>query len=149
MSKKRNFLQPESTLVEFGIELMVPKSLQNNAEMSCMLFFTLGIVQDAINEYYDKLVQLWHEYGVHQVHEMCRSISESKRHNQILLQPIPGGEGGLRKVFWTDLDFMITQMKIDLGEDFSTGKLIEKNINEGQRIFVLDSDCIQRSVVHT
>jgi hypothetical protein len=27
MSKKRNFLQPKSTLAEFGIELMVPKSL--------------------------------------------------------------------------------------------------------------------------
>jgi hypothetical protein len=27
MSKKRNFLRPESTLVEFGIKLMVVKSL--------------------------------------------------------------------------------------------------------------------------
>jgi hypothetical protein len=43
MSKKRNFLQPESTLVEFGKELMVPKSLQNNAEISCMFFLTLRI----------------------------------------------------------------------------------------------------------
>jgi hypothetical protein len=58
MSKKRNFLQSESTLAEFGIELMVPKSLQNNAEMSCMLFFTLGIDQDVVNEDNDKLVQL-------------------------------------------------------------------------------------------
>jgi hypothetical protein len=43
-----------------------------------MLFFTLEIDQDVINEGHDKLVQLWHEYGVHQVHEMCRSIDESK-----------------------------------------------------------------------
>jgi hypothetical protein len=149
MSKKWNFLQPKSTLAELGIKLMVSKSLQNNSEMVHMLLFTLRVDQDVVNEDHDKLVWLRHEYGVHQVHEMCRSISESKRHNQILLQPIPGGEGGLRKVFWTDLDLMITQMKIDLGEDFSTGKLIEKNINEGQRIFVLDSDGIQRSVVHT
>jgi hypothetical protein len=77
MSKKGNFLQPESTLTEFGIELMVPKSLQNNLDMSHMLF-TLGIDQNVINEYHDKLVHLQHEYGVHQVHEMCRSISESK-----------------------------------------------------------------------
>jgi hypothetical protein len=78
MSKKRDFLQPESTLAEFGIELMVPKPLQNNVEMSRILFFTLGIDQDVINEDHDKLVQLWHEYGVHQVHEMCRSIGEPK-----------------------------------------------------------------------
>jgi hypothetical protein len=65
MSKKENFLQLESTLAEFGIELIVPKSLQNNSEMLCMLFLTLGIDQDVINEYHNKLVQLWHEYGVH------------------------------------------------------------------------------------
>jgi hypothetical protein len=108
MSKKRNFLQPENTLAEFGIELMVSKSLQNNAEMSCMLIFTLGIDQDVINEDHDKLVQLWHEYRVHQVNEICRSIGESKRHNQILIQPVPGGEDSLRNVFWVDFDLVIT-----------------------------------------
>jgi hypothetical protein len=65
MSKKWNFLQLESTLVELGIELMVSKSLQNNSEMLRMLLFTLGIDQDVINEYHDKLVQLRYEYGVH------------------------------------------------------------------------------------
>jgi hypothetical protein len=92
MSKKQNFLQPKSALVELGIELMVTKSLQNNSEMLHMLLFTLGIDQDIVNEDHDKFVQLCHEYGVHQVHEMCRSIGESKRHNQILVQPVPGGE---------------------------------------------------------
>jgi hypothetical protein len=149
MSKKRNFLQPESTLAEFGIELMVPKSLQNNTEMLCMLFFTHGIDQDDVNEYHDKLVQLQHEYRVHQVYEMCRIIGESKRHNQILIQPIPGGEGNLRNVFRVDLDLMVTQSKIDLGKDFSTGELIEKNIDARQWIFVLDSDDIQRPIVNT
>jgi hypothetical protein len=56
MSKKRNFLPPESTLAKLGIELMVSKSLQNNSEMLRMLFFTLGIDQDVINEDHDKLV---------------------------------------------------------------------------------------------
>jgi hypothetical protein len=78
MSQKQNFLQPKSTLAELGIELMVSKSLQNNSEILRMLLFTLGIDQDVINEDHDKLVQLWHEHGVHQVHKMCRSIGESK-----------------------------------------------------------------------
>jgi hypothetical protein len=108
MSKKQNFLQPESTLAKLDIELIVSKLLQNNSEMLRMLFFTLGIDQDVINEDHDKLVQLRHEYGVHQVQEMCRSIGESKRHNQILIQSIPGGEGSLRDIFQTDLDLMIT-----------------------------------------
>jgi hypothetical protein len=84
MSKKQNFLQLESTLAELGIKLMVSKSLQSlqdNSEMLRMLLFVLGVDQDVINEDHNKLVQLQHEYKVHQVHEMCRSIGESKRHN--------------------------------------------------------------------
>jgi hypothetical protein len=42
------------------------------------------------------------------------SIGESKQHNQILIQPIPGGEDSLRDVFWMDLDLMVTQTEIDL-----------------------------------
>jgi hypothetical protein len=73
-----------------------------------MLLFALGVDQDVVNEHHDKLVQLWHEHRVHQLHKMCRSIGESKRHNQILVQLVPGGENSLRNIFRTDLDLMIT-----------------------------------------
>jgi hypothetical protein len=149
MSKKWNFLQPESTLAELGIELMVSKSLQNNSEMLRMLLFTLGKDQDVVNEDHDKLVQLWHEYRVHQVHEMCRSIGEFKRQNQILVQPVPGGEGSLRNIFRTDLDLMITRTETDLGKDSCTGKLIKENVDARQWVLVLDGDGIQRLVVNT
>jgi hypothetical protein len=99
--------------------------------MLLMLFFILGVDQDVINEDHDKLVQLRHEYGVHQVYEMCRSIGESKRHNQILIQPIPSGENSLRNIFQTDLDLMITLMEIDLRKELSTAKLIKKNVDAG------------------
>jgi hypothetical protein len=114
-----------------------------------MLLFTLGVDQDVVNEDHDKLVQLRHEYGFHQVHEMCRSIGESKQHNQILVQPVPGGEDSLRNIFRMDLDLMITRMEIDFEKDFIIGKLIKENIDTGQWIFVLDGDDIQRSVVNT
>jgi hypothetical protein len=108
ISKKWNFLYPESTLAELDIKLMVSKSLQNNSEMLHMLLFALRVDQDVVNEEHDKLVQLRHEHRFHQVHEMCRSIGESKRHNQILVQHVPSGEGSLRNIFWMDLDLMIT-----------------------------------------
>jgi hypothetical protein len=149
ISQKGNFLQPESTLARFSIELIVPESLQNNSEMSSMLFFTLGIDQVVVNEYHDKLVQFRHEYRVHQVHEICRSIGESKQHNQIPIQPVPGGEGSLRNVFQADLDLMITRSKIDLGKDFTIDKLIKKNVDVRQCIFILDGDGIQRPVINT
>jgi dynactin complex subunit len=149
MSKKWNLLKSECTLTELGIKLMVMKLLHNNLKMLLMLFFILRVDQDIINEHHDKLVQLWHEYEVHQVHQMCRSIGESKRHNQILIQSVPGRECSLRNVFWTDLDLMITRPNVDLGEDLTTGKLIKKNVDAGQRIFVLDSNGIQGSIINT
>jgi hypothetical protein len=65
MSKKLNLLQPECTFAELGIKLTVTKSLQNNLKVLLMLFFILGVDQDVVNEYHDKLVQFQHEYGVH------------------------------------------------------------------------------------
>jgi hypothetical protein len=114
-----------------------------------MLLFTLGIDQDVVNEYHDKLIQIRHEHRIHQVHEMCKSIGESKRHNQILIQPIPGREGSLRDIFLTDLDLMITQTEIDLRKDSYTRKLIKENVDAGQWVLVLDGDDIQRPVVNT
>jgi hypothetical protein len=88
--------------------------------MLLMFFLSLGVDQDVINEYHDELVLLWHEHRIHQVHEMCRSIGESKRHDQILIQPVPGGESNFRDVFQADHDLMITRLKVDLGENCST-----------------------------
>jgi hypothetical protein len=141
VTKKRYFLQPKCTFAELGIELMVVKSLQDNTKMLLMLFFILGVDQDVINEDHIKLVQLQYEYIVHQVHEIYRSIGESKRHNQILIQPIPTGEESLRNVFQMDLDLMVTRMEIDLQKDIRIGKLI-KNVDTGQRVLVLDGDGI-------
>jgi hypothetical protein len=149
MSQKWNLLKLECTLAELGIKLMVMKSLQNNLKMLFMLFFILGVDQDVINEYHDKLVQLRHDYGVHQIHEMCRSIDESIQHNQILIQPVPSRECSLRNIFWMDLDLMITRPKINLREDLSTSKLIKENVDAGQKIFVLNGDGIQRPVIDT
>jgi hypothetical protein len=114
-----------------------------------MLFFTLEIDQNVVNEEHDKLVQLQHEHGVHQIHEMCSSIGESKRYNQILVQPVPGREGSLRDIFRTDLDLMITRTKIDHGKDPCIGKLIKENVDAGQWVLLLDGDGIQRPVVNT
>jgi hypothetical protein len=57
---------------------MISKSLQGNPKMLLIFFFILGVDQDIVNEDYDKLVQLRHEHKVRQIHEMCRSLGESK-----------------------------------------------------------------------
>jgi hypothetical protein len=44
---------------------------------------------------------------------------------------------------------MITRMKVNLGENSGSSQLIKENIDSGKRIFVLDGDSIERSVVYT
>jgi hypothetical protein len=137
LAKKWYFLQSERTLAELGIKLMVAKSLQDNTKVLLMLFIILEVDQDVINKDHDKLVQLRHKYRVHQVQEMCRSIGESKQHNQI-----PSGESSLRDVFQTDHDLMVTRMEINLRNELRTGKLIKNDVDVGQRVLVLDGDGI-------
>jgi hypothetical protein len=44
---------------------------------------------------------------------------------------------------------MVTRTKVNLREDFGSSQLMKKNIDSGKRIYVLDVDCIKRSVIHT
>jgi hypothetical protein len=57
---------------------MITQLLKHNAQMPFMLFLVLRIDQDVINEDHDKLVQLYHEYRVYQVHEVNGGIGQPK-----------------------------------------------------------------------
>jgi hypothetical protein len=44
---------------------------------------------------------------------------------------------------------VITRTKVNLRKDFGTNQLIKKNIDSGKRVFVLDGDYIEQSVIYT
>jgi len=46
-----------------------------------MVLFILGINEDVVDENHDELVKLRHEYRIHEIHEIDRSICETKRHD--------------------------------------------------------------------
>jgi hypothetical protein len=46
--------------------------------MFVMFFFILGEYQDVVDENYHKLVQIFHEDFIHQVHEVGKGIGQSK-----------------------------------------------------------------------
>jgi hypothetical protein len=114
VTQKLNFGQPELTLAEFCIQLMITQLLKHNVEMLLMLFLTLRKDQDIINEDHDKLVQLFHENRVHQVHEVSRGVGQTKGHHQILIKIVSGGESSLWDIFLTDLDLMIARAEVNL-----------------------------------
>jgi hypothetical protein len=126
---------------------MITQSLKHNAEMLFMLFLTFQKDQDVINEAHDKLVQLFHENWVHQLHEVSGGVGQTKRHHQILIKTVSGGESSLWDIFFTDLDLMIARTKVNLQKDLRSNPLIEQEVNAGQWIFVLHGYCVGWSVI--
>src|SRR3954463_7614726 len=108
MPKKSNFIQPEFTLAEFGIQLMLCKFLKYQTQMSFMLFFGLGVDQNVIDENDNELVKELHEHLVHHIHEISWCIGQTKWHHGILIQSIPSGESCLRYVLFSYLELEIT-----------------------------------------
>jgi hypothetical protein len=70
--------------------------------------------KNVVNEYHGKLIQLRHEDGVHEIHEVCWRIRQSKGHDEIFKETISYSEGCLGYIFGTNLDLMIAGVEIDL-----------------------------------
>jgi hypothetical protein len=68
----------------------------------------------------------------------------SKGHHQELVKTITSGESSFRNVTRSNFDLVVTRAKVDFGENFGSSQLIEKNIDSGKRMFVLDGHCIER-----
>jgi hypothetical protein len=147
VTQELNFGQPELALAELRIRLMITQSLKQNAEMLFMLFLTFRKDQDVINEDHNKLVQIFHENRVQQVHEVSGGISQTKRHHQILIKIVLGGESSLWDIFFTNLDLMIAKTKVNLRKDLRSNQLIEQEVNAGQWILVLHGYCVEWCVI--
>jgi hypothetical protein len=68
-----------------------------------VFFFSLGVSQYTINEYYDELVEILHKYLVYQIHKVGQGSSQSKIHHHLLVWTIPQNEGRLWKVTFSYL----------------------------------------------
>jgi hypothetical protein len=60
---------------------MVSEALENNMQMFSMVLLILGINKNVIDKNHDKLVKLRHKNRIHEIHEVGRSICETKRHD--------------------------------------------------------------------
>src|ERR1044072_661105 len=108
MTKKLDFFHPEFTLRSISIKLLLSQNIQHLSQVLNMFFFTLGVYQDVIDEHHHKLIQERPEHTIHIVHEYCRCVRNSKRHNQVLVVAITSPESSLRYVFFLDSDLMVS-----------------------------------------
>jgi hypothetical protein len=74
---------------------VISQTLKDNSEVVGVIFLTLRIDENLIDKDHDKFIELSHEHGVHEVHEVGGSISESERHNQELVKTITSGKAVL------------------------------------------------------
>ena len=73
-----------------------------------MLLSTFGVDEYVVNKDYDKLIQLIHKHLVHEIHEISRGISESKRHHSELKLSVTGDKGCLWDVAFPKLELVIS-----------------------------------------
>ena len=66
MTKVGYFGKPELTLRILSIDFAFAKLFQYKTKIFGMFFFSLGIYQDIIQINHDKLVEVFHEYILHQ-----------------------------------------------------------------------------------
>jgi hypothetical protein len=127
---------------------MISQTLKDNSEMFGVFFLAFGIDEDIIDKDHDEFIELCHEHGVHEVHEVGWGICESERHYQELVKTITSRKSSFRNVARSNIDLVIARTKVDLREDFGTSQLIKKNIDSGKRVFVFYGDWIEWSVIY-
>ena len=128
---------------------MFPQSRRNNSQMLYMICLILRVNQDVIDKHDHELIEIGHEYQIHQIHKVGRCICQSKRHNQILVQAVPSGESCFRYILWPDLNLMIAKPQVNLREYLCFCQLIEQDIDTRQRMLVLNGHNIKQPIIHT
>jgi hypothetical protein len=58
--------------------LVCSESFKDNPEVMLMMFSTLEVDKDVVNEDYDKLIQLLHKYLIHEVHKKAGALVSPK-----------------------------------------------------------------------
>src|SRR3954467_2084005 len=85
MTKVGYFGKPELTLRILSIEFVFSKLFQYKTKMFSMFFFILGVYQYIIQINHDELVEVFHEYIVHQSGESGWGIRQAKGHDGVLV----------------------------------------------------------------
>ena len=116
--------------------------------MFLVLLLIIGIYENVIQEYKNKLVQILDENTLHETYECHRCISKTKWHlyESIMTISCPKNTLVIVLLFYSHL--MIAQSQFDLQKHFGSLHLIKKIINLGRRVLVVDYHFIQLLVIN-
>ena len=129
MSQEFHLSKPKLALTELGIQLMVPECLENNPQMILMLLLRLGVDQDVVNKYHNKVIQIGLEYPMQEIHEYRWGIRQPERHHCKLKMPIPRSKRYLRDICLPNPQLMVTGTKVYRRVDSHPSQLVKQVIN--------------------
>jgi hypothetical protein len=85
MSKEVHFRHPEFALLELGIQLVFPQSLEHLSEVLHMLLQGAIIDQNVIYVDNDKIIKPFPKNVIHENAKCGECVAEPKRHHQELV----------------------------------------------------------------
>ena len=112
-----------------------------------MLLLRLRIHQHIIDEHYHELVKVQMKHLIHQIHESCRSIHQTKWHHEELVVPVPTLRDDLVHVLLLDPQLIVPRLEINLQKHTDALKLIKQIINLRQMILALDGHTVQHLII--
>ena len=77
-------------------------------EVLFVLLLSQRVYKNVIDEYNHKLIKIRTEDTIHQVHESCRSVRQSKRHYKKLVVPVTRTKGSLWDVLLANPQLVIS-----------------------------------------
>jgi hypothetical protein len=107
-----------------------------------------AIYQKIIKEYQQKLPQLLFEYVIHAGLKGGWCVGQPKWHDQKLIMPIMASESSFGNILLSDSDLVVPRSKINLRKIHCSVQLIQKLVDPGNRVPVLDRLLIQCSIVN-
>ena len=105
--------------------MMFLKELQDLSNILEISFLILTIYEDGIKEEKDKVPKIRFQNIIHEALEGGGHITESKRHNQKLIEAFMSAKIHLRNLFLFHPDLMVSHEKIQFGEILGFVKLIQ------------------------
>ena len=86
---------------------MFTKLLKYQVDMTAMFFIAFREDENVIDEDDYKLVQILHEYGIHEFHEGGGCIGQTNGHDRVLVRSIASAKSGLQNVFFPNPDLVV------------------------------------------
>jgi hypothetical protein len=142
MPEESYFLEPKLALAEFGIQLVLSEGFQHEPQMLFMFFLRPGVNKDVINKDDNKIVEVFHEHLIHEVHEIGESIGQSKGHHYVFEQSVMSGKGSLGYILLSYFQLVISGWEVNFLKDSSSIHLVKQVLDFGFGILILDSHLV-------